>query len=94
MGNLNEILEKFENGERRYNEDPIFAEVIKSLYMGIGVYAVLDHVLKATKLAHGNITRLSTDLLESRQARTNLEEENARLRAEIRQALIGKNEKL
>jgi len=86
MGNLDEILEKFENGERRYNEDPIFKVAIQPLVAGLGVYAVLDSVLKTTKLAHGNITRLSAELLESRQARTNLEEENARLRAELEQA--------
>lgn len=44
--NLDEILSLFENGERRYAEDPIFKSVADSLKMGLGVYAVLDHTLK------------------------------------------------
>jgi hypothetical protein len=48
--NLDEILALFENGERRYAEDPIFKSVANSLKMGLGVYAVLDHTLKEHSL--------------------------------------------
>jgi len=44
--NLDEILALFENGERRYAEDPAFRSAADSLKMGLGVYAVLDHVMR------------------------------------------------
>jgi len=44
---LADVLEKFVNGEERYNADPVFKKVIDSLVGGIGVYAVLDAVLAA-----------------------------------------------
>jgi hypothetical protein len=43
---LETILALFENGERRYDEDPAFKAVCDSLKMGLGVYAVLDHQIK------------------------------------------------
>lgn len=43
--NLDEILALFQNGERRYSEDPAFKAVADSLKMGLGVYGVLDHTL-------------------------------------------------
>lgn len=56
--NLDEILALFENGERRYAEDPIFKSVADSLKMGLGVYAVLDHTLK--DLANCRLTHRAT----------------------------------
>lgn len=44
--NLEIILDQFENGERRYGEDPNFKSAVDSLKMGLGVYAVLDHYIK------------------------------------------------
>jgi len=49
MSQLIEILEKFQNGETRYNEDPFFNAAIQSLLKGLGVYAVLDKVLREHK---------------------------------------------
>lgn len=46
MEALKDILEKFQNGENRYEADPLFKTAIDSLQAGIGVYAVLDHCLK------------------------------------------------
>lgn len=46
MSQLIEILEKFENGEIRYMQDPRFSFVIGCLFKGVGVYAVLDSTLK------------------------------------------------
>jgi len=49
MSQLLEILEKFQNGETRYNEDPFFNAAVQSLLKGLGVYAVLDKVLREHK---------------------------------------------
>jgi len=49
MSLLLEILEKFQNGETRYNGDPFFNAAIQSLLKGLGVYAVLDKVLREHK---------------------------------------------
>lgn len=46
MNKLEDILEQFQNGERRYDEDPIFKSTVDSLKAGLGVYGVLDRVLK------------------------------------------------
>jgi hypothetical protein len=77
--NLDEILALFENGERRYAEDPIFKSVADSLKMGLGVYAVLDHTLKEQTLIRGNYKALAksrseieTELNHYREAYTNL----------------------
>lgn len=43
---LEQILEHFQNGEQRYDKDGYFKEAITSLHVGVGVYAVLDRVLK------------------------------------------------
>lgn len=43
---LDQIIDKFQNGEQRYDKDGYFREAITSLQAGIGVYAVLDRVLK------------------------------------------------
>lgn len=47
---LSDILEQFRNGEERYDSDPIFKQAIDSLAAGVGVYAVLDSVLR--RLSH------------------------------------------
>lgn len=53
--NLEIILDQFENGERRYGEDPNFKSAVDSLKMGLGVYAVLDHYIKEnTRLREAN----------------------------------------
>jgi len=44
--NLSDILVQFENGELRYDEDPVFRSIADSLKMGLGVYGVLDHMIK------------------------------------------------
>jgi hypothetical protein len=44
--NLEDLLDRFENGELRYGRDEVFKNAIDSLKLGVGVYAVLDHTLK------------------------------------------------
>jgi hypothetical protein len=46
MKDLTEILDKFQNGERRYQEDEAFKNAIDSLAAGISPYAVLDSSLR------------------------------------------------
>lgn len=41
-----DILERFQNGEQRYDKDGYFREAITSIHLGIGPMAVLDRVLK------------------------------------------------
>lgn len=43
---LDQVIEMFQNGEQRYAEDNYFKEAIDSLTAGLGVYAVLDALLK------------------------------------------------
>ena len=43
---LTEILEKFQNGEQRYDKDAYFKEAVTAIHLGVGIYAVLDRVLK------------------------------------------------
>jgi len=43
---LEEILERFQNGEQRYDKDAYFKEAITAIHLGVGPYAVLDRVLK------------------------------------------------
>lgn len=47
---LAETLEQFRNGTERYDNDPIFKQAIDPLVAGVGVYAVLDSVLR--RLSH------------------------------------------
>lgn len=47
---LEDILQKFEKGPFRYDNDPAFRIYIECLVKGIGVYAVLDSALKAGKV--------------------------------------------
>lgn len=69
--NLQDILNMFQNGERRYAEDPAFKAAVDSLKMGLGVYAVLDHVLKDQSTLRHNLKeatehlRLANDEIES-----------------------------
>ena len=53
MGALNETLEKFNNGEQRYEEDQNFKEAVDSLAAKIGVYAVLDKTLNQLRVLRG-----------------------------------------
>lgn len=45
-----ETLEKFNNGEQRYEDDPRFKEAVDSLAARIGVYAVLDKALNELRV--------------------------------------------
>lgn len=47
---LGDELEKFRNGEERYSSDSIFKQALDSLTAGVGVYAVLDSILR--RLSH------------------------------------------
>lgn len=50
MATINETLEKFNNGEQRYQDDPNFKEAVDSLAAKIGVYAVLDKTLNQLRV--------------------------------------------
>lgn len=76
MLNKDEILEKFQNGEQRYQDDKTFAEVVDSLAGGLGVYAVLDSAVKQLSI-RGRMYDIA-----SRDAYT-LKEENQRLKDEV-----------
>lgn len=43
---LDEILERFQNGEQRYDTNAYFKAAVTAIYSGVGIYAVLDRVLK------------------------------------------------
>lgn len=43
---LEEILERFQNGEQRYDTNGYFKEAVTAIHSGVGIYAVLDRVLK------------------------------------------------
>lgn len=90
--NLDDILELFENGERRYEEDPAFKAVADSLKMGLGVYAVLDHTLKAKNylanklaLALKNIAQLENVIADRDEDIGSLCTENEKLKKEIKE---------
>ena len=50
MNPITETLEKFNNGEQRYEDDQNFKEAVDSLANGIGVYAVLDKTLNQLRV--------------------------------------------
>lgn len=81
--NLQDILDMFQNGERRYAEDPAFKAAIDSLKMGLGVYAVLDHTLRDKSLANAKVFELR-ELLNKRCT------ENLELSSVIEQLRSGK----
>jgi len=43
---LEEILERFQNGEQRYGTNAYFKQAVTAIHLGVGIYAVLDRVLK------------------------------------------------
>jgi hypothetical protein len=61
MEDTTEILAKFRNGEQRYSEDPIFKEAIDSLGAGLGVYAVLDAILRRYEATRARVQKLEDD---------------------------------
>ena len=63
MSQLIEVIEKFNNGESRYAEDPNFAEAVNSLAAGIGVYAVLDKTLNQLRVLQ-ELNRKTRDQLK------------------------------
>lgn len=46
---IDSVLAMFKNGEQRFETDSVFKEVCDSLVAGLGVYSVLDSVLKRYK---------------------------------------------
>ena len=50
MNPIAETLEKFNNGEQRYQDDQNFKEAVDSLAAKIGVYAVLDKTLNQLRV--------------------------------------------
>lgn len=83
MSQLIEILEKFQNGETRYGEDHGFANVIDSLRLGLGVYAVLDKVLREQKALRAayELERLENENL--RASNRSVIESNIRLTEKV-----------
>lgn len=72
MSKIDEILENFQNGPTRYDNDEYFKQAITSLQMGLGVYAVLDCVLRehsALKIATAHrVQRLEDELASYKDA--------------------------
>lgn len=50
MATVSETLEKFNNGEQRYEDDQNFKEAVLSISLGVGVYAVLDKTLNQLRV--------------------------------------------
>ena len=50
MATVSETLEKFNNGEQRYEDDSNFKEAVLSISLGVGVYAVLDKTLNQLRV--------------------------------------------
>lgn len=55
--NKQDVIEKFNNGEQRYENDQYFKETVIALSYGVGVYTVLDKCLRdhARLIAHVDI---------------------------------------
>lgn len=97
MNSITETLEKFNNGEQRYEDDPNFKEAVDSLAAKIGVYAVLDKTLNQLRVLreiHTRTVEQSKQLIdEAKDATTekdslfksvsNLLEGNQKLRDEV-----------
>jgi len=60
---LEEILERFQNGDQRYERDAYFKGAITAIHSGVGVYAILDRVLKE----HAILMHLHTEQLNKNQ---------------------------
>jgi len=63
---LEQILGKFENGEQRYETDPHFQEAADALKAGLGVYAVLDKVLKQNTFMRASMLAMSNTNIDLR----------------------------
>lgn len=44
---LDEIISKFENGEERYNTDPVFHNVVNMLYNNQDPLTIIDSLIKS-----------------------------------------------
>jgi hypothetical protein len=65
---LTETLEQFRNGQERYDNDPVFKQAIDSLAAGVGVYAVLDSVLRRLSHQQEVVSNLTNQLKDNRNA--------------------------
>lgn len=59
---VDEILEQFKDGERRYYEDPIFHSIVKCLERGDDPIRLLDQVLSINE----NVTKQLHKLIEEK----------------------------
>lgn len=84
MGQLMEILEKFENGETRYCQDPRFKNTVDCLRMGVGVYAVLDSTLKNFAKTDAAMANTAEALRQALHEKAELTEALAKLEKENR----------
>jgi hypothetical protein len=46
FGNLEDIIDSFENGRERFQNDNVFRNVVLSLYQGNNIISLLDDVLR------------------------------------------------
>ncbi len=90
MKTLDEILENFQNGERRYEQDADFKAAVNSLKAGVGVYAVLDHMLRENNSLRINLAAAQEALQISKVEYGTLLDQTEGLNAE----LINQNESL
>jgi hypothetical protein len=59
---LAEELEKFRNGAARYDASEVFKEALNSLAGGVGVYAVLDSLLRRLEFQRAVYTRQKEEI--------------------------------
>ncbi len=57
---LGHVLENFQNGEQRYDKDGYFKEAVTAMQAGVGVFAILDRILKE----HTILMRLHSEALD------------------------------
>jgi len=94
---LDEILERFQNGEQRYDTNAYFKEAVTAIHSGVGIYAVLDRVLKEhvilmhlhteqlnkSQVAVGEVVRLGAYVKDVEQANEEWVAANEKLKDEI-----------
>ena len=55
---LNEIIAKFDNGKQRFELDPLFNKVVRSLDFGTDVYSVLDSLIVIIHEQNGRLIEI------------------------------------
>jgi len=94
---LDEILERFQNGEQRYDSNAYFKEAVTAMLAGASPYMVLDRVLREhvilmhlhneelnkNRVAVGECARLGDYIKRVEQANEEWTAENDKLKDEV-----------